>query len=162
MKNVIRLGLFILSISLLSSCEKDDDSAGTTATLSTFLKGNFDITRADYSGSLGTILGSVPVNGTGTGTDGFFLFESFTKTTTYLLNTNMEVATVSYPLYLGGAGTYEILSETSFKINDAITGSTTYDVSSRTSNSLVISTGYDRDTLGGSANLVLNLYLTKD
>jgi hypothetical protein len=74
----------------------------------------------------------------------------------------MEVATVSYPLYLGGAGTYEILSETSFKINDAITGSTTYDVSSRTSNSLVISTGYDRDTLGGSANLVLNLYLTKD
>lgn len=162
MKTVIRLGLLILSISLLSSCEKEDENSDATPTLSTFLQGNFDLTRADYSGSLGTVLGSIPVNGTGTNTDGFFLFESFTKTTTYLLNTNMTVATVSYPLFFGGAGTFEILSETSFNINDAITGTTNYEVSSRTANSLVISTGYDRDTLGGNANLLLNLYLTKD
>jgi hypothetical protein len=163
MKTATRLVLLIFSISLISSCAKEDDApAGTTPTLATFLKGNFNVTQTDYSGSLSSLLGSIPVSGTGTNTDGFFLFESFTKTTTYLLNTNMEVATVSYPLYVGGAGTFEILSETSFNINDALSGTTTYEVSERTTNSLIISTGYDGDTLGGSANLVLNIYLTKD
>tara|TARA_R110002050_G_scaffold41813_5_gene101136 strand:- start:2272 stop:2760 length:489 start_codon:yes stop_codon:yes gene_type:complete len=162
MKTVTRLGLLILSISLLSFCKKEEDSNDTTPTLSTFLKGNFNITRTDYNGSLSTALGTVPANGTGTSTSGSFLFESFTKTTTYLLSTNMEVGSDSYPLYFGGAGTFQILDETSFSINDAITGSTTYEVSSRTENSMVLSRGYDLDTLGGNASLVLNLYLTKD
>lgn len=162
MKTIIRLGLLILSLSLLSSCEKDEENANSEPTLSTVLKGNFNITRADYNGSVGTILGNLPVTGTGTNTDGNFLFESFTKTTTYLLNTNMEVASTSYPLYLAGAGTFQILSENSFSINDPITGSTTYEVSAMTANSLVLSRSYQRDTLGASASLVLNLYLSKD
>lgn len=162
MKNIIRLSLIFLTLSVLASCEKDEENPSAEPTLSSLLKGNYDITRVDYSGSLGTALGSIPVSGTGSNSDGNFLFESFTKTCTYLASTNMEVSSVSYPLYFAGAGSFQIISENSFSISDPITGSTTYEVSAMTENSMVLSRSYERDTLGANASLVLNLYLSKD
>lgn len=166
MKSFLRLGLLILSISLISSCTKEEENTGGTPSLSSFLKGNFNVTRTDYNGSVSNSFGSIPTGGTGTDTNGNFLFESFTSTTTYYVNTNISVSaggqSTQYPIYLGGAGRFEILNESSFSINDAISGERIYNVSDRTSNSMKLTTGYGTDTLGASLNLSLEIYLTKD
>ena len=165
MKTFFRLGLLALSISLVFSCTKEEDSDGNP-TLSTFLSGNFSVTRADYNGSVSNSFGNIPTSGTGTETDGFFLFEPFTKTTTYLLSTKMEVSsgdsTKQYPIYFGGAGSFELIGENSITINDAVSGSRTYSITERTATGLKLSTGYDADTVGGNANLSLSIYLSKD
>ena len=165
MKSSVRFGLLAMALSLNYSCSKEDDDNGNP-TLSSFLSGNFNVTRADYNGSVSNSFGNIPTSGTGTETEGFFLFEPFTKTTTYALSTKMEVSaggqTNQYPIYAGGAGTFEIINENSFRIKDAVSGTRVYNVSDRTASGITLSTGYQADTLGGNADLSLSIYLSKD
>tara|TARA_R110002050_G_scaffold41813_5_gene101134 strand:- start:1684 stop:2184 length:501 start_codon:yes stop_codon:yes gene_type:complete len=166
MKTAFRLGLLVLSLSLLSSCKKDDDTnTNTAASLASFLKGSFEVSRADYDGTISTNIGNIPLQGTGKNTSGSYLFESNTTTSTYLVNSTMEVTifgqTNQYPINVSGGGSFDVINETSFSIDDPENGLTTYQVSNRTANSMMVSTDYSADTMGGSVNLRLDIYLSK-
>jgi hypothetical protein len=69
--------------------------------------------------------------------------------------------TIDIPVSVGGTGTVDYVSATRFTINDPVYGLTTYDVSNQTSNSLRATTRYEADTLVGTIDLLLDVYLTK-
>lgn len=68
---------------------------------------------------------------------------------------------IDFPVSIGGAGTVDYVSATRFTINDPNYGITTYDVSNQTSTSLRATTRYETDTLGGSLDIILDIYLEK-
>jgi hypothetical protein len=168
MKTIIRLSLLILTFTIASSCSKDRDTVTTNTQLSglaAFLNGDFVVTQADYNGSLSTPLVDIPLNGTGTGTQGFYNFNATSNTVVYDVQTNMQASilgqTIDIPVSVGGTGTVDYVSATRFTINDPVYGLTTYDVSNQTSNSLRATTRYEADTLVGTIDLLLDVYLTK-
>lgn len=167
MKTIFKLSLLILGLSLVS-CRKDRDSdSGQPALtgLAAFLNGDFEVTQADYNGSLTTIIANIPLNGTGMGTQGSYNFDANAKTVSYGVQTTMQVSVlgqnIDFPINVGGNGTVEYVSDTRFTITDPNYGTTTYDISNKTNTGLRATTRYETDTLGGTVDLLLDVYLEK-
>ncbi|PTM05164.1 MAG: hypothetical protein DA405_04910 [Bacteroidetes bacterium] len=168
MKTVFKLSLLILAISLTScSKDRDNDTSGSQnlTGLAAFLNGEFNVTRTDYNGSLTTVIATIPLNGTGTGTQGFYNFNANAKTVSYSVQTTMQASVlgqnIDFPVNVGGNGTIQYVSDTRFTISDPNNGTTTYDVSNQSSTGLRATTRFETDTLGGTVDLLLDVYLEK-
>lgn len=168
MKTIIRLSLVILAFGLASACSKDRDTVTTNPQLTglaAFLNGEFEVTQADYNGSLSTPIVDIPLNGTGTGTQGSYNFNATSNTVVYSVQTTMQASilgqSIDIPVNVGGTGAVDYVSATRFTITDPVYGLTTYDVSNQTSNSLRATTRYEVDTLVGNIDLLLDVYMTK-
>jgi len=161
--------LFLLaSAMVISSCRRDDDDEATQLTgLAAFLNGEFEVTRADYNGSLQTIgFGNIPLAGTGTDTEGSYNFKAANNKVDYQVSSNMEIdipviGQIPVPINVDGSGNISYTSSTQFVINDPTYGPMTYNISDKTSNSLVATTRYVNDTTLGTVDLLLDIYLEK-
>jgi hypothetical protein len=168
MKTIIRLSLVILAFGLASACSKDRDTVATDTQLTglaAFLNGEFEVTQVDYNGSLSTPVIDVPLSGTGTSTQGSYNFNATSNSVVYDVETTLQAAilgqSIDFPVNVGGTGAVDYVSATRFTINDPVYGLTSYDVSNQTSNSLRATTRYEADTLIGSIDLLLDIYMTK-
>lgn len=161
--------LLVALIIGFASCRKDrdaEDSNPPLTGLAAFLNGEFEVTQADYSGSFVTPFGqSIPLNGTGDSTEGYYNFDAREETVDYSVRTRMEITiltqNISIPVRVAGAGVIDYVSETRFTINDPRYGLMTYDINNKTSNSLRATTRYEADTAGGEIDLLLDVYLQK-
>lgn len=168
MKSFSKISLIAFLIAFTLSCSKDRDSGSDSNNLTglaAFLNGEFTVTRVDYNGSLNTAVTNIPLNGTGTGTQGAYIFDAVAKTVDYNVQSTMNVAifnqSVDFPVNVAGAGTVEYVSETRFVITDPNYGTTTYDISNKTNTSLRATTRYETDTLGGTVDMLMDIYLEK-
>ena len=168
MKTIIRLSLVILAFGLASACSKDRDPEPTETPvtgLAAFLNGEFEVTQVDYNGSLSTPIIDVPLNGTGTSTQGSYNFDAANNSVVYNVETNMQASilgqSIDFPVNLIGTGAVDYVSTTRFTINDPVYGLTSYDISNQTSNSLRATTRFEADTLIGTIDLLLDIYMTK-
>ncbi len=161
--------LFLALLIGFASCRKDRDDENSEPQLmglAAFLNGEFDVTQADYNGSFLTPFGqSIPLNGTGDSTEGYYIFNANAKTVDYSVSTSMELSiltqTIRVPVLVAGNGDVDYVSETRFTINDDRYGLMTYDVSNQTATSLRATTRYEADTAGGEIDLLLDVYLEK-
>ena len=160
--------LFLLaSAMVVSSCRRDDDDDTTQLTgLAAFLNGEFEVTRADYNGYLQTPLSNIPMIGTGTGTVGTYNFKAASNKVDYQVSSNMEIeipviGQIPVPINVDGSGNISYTSSTQFVIDDPTYGPMTYNISDKTSNSLVATTRYVNDTTLGTVDLLLDIYLEK-
>lgn len=159
----------LLSAGLIfSACRKDEDDNGGTALtgLAAFLNGEFEVTRADYNGSLqNQIIGTVPLVGTGSNTTGSYVFDSRNKTAVYTVSSTMSVSilsqTLPVPINVNGSGDITVNSETQFVIDDPNYGLMTYNITNKTANSMVATTRYQNDTTFGTIDLLMDVHLQK-
>lgn len=167
MKKIALFALLSLGL-ILSACRKDDDDTGSTALtgLAAFLNGEFEVTRADYNGSLQSqVLGTIPLAGTGTNTSGSYVFDARNKTVDYAVSSTMQVTILNQslpvPINVNGNGDITYSSETQFIIDDPDYGPMTYNISNKTATSLIATTRYQNDTTFGTVDLLMDVYLEK-
>lgn len=166
MKNLSLYTLLVLAISF-SSCRRDDDDAGGTQLtgLAAFMNGDFDVEQVDYSGSLQSQLGNLPLNGTGENTVGTYTFRATAGEVDYDVQTRIEVTvltqTIPVPITVNGSGDMTVNSETQFEIDDPRFGIMTYNISNKTSTGLIATTRFVNDTLGGTIDILMDLHLER-
>lgn len=160
--------LTLLGLGLIfSSCRRDDDDAGPQPLtgIAAFLNGEFAVTRADYNGSLQTALGNVPLAGTGTGTQGGYIFDGRAKTVDYSVQSNITLDVfgqmIPVPINVNGSGAVTFNSETQFVIDDPRYGPMTYNISNKTANSMIATTRFQNDTTIGTVDVLMDLYMEK-
>ncbi len=166
MKKVALLSLISIGL-ILSACRRDDDDAGPKPLtgIAAFLNGEFEVTRADYNGSLQTGLGNIPLAGTGTGTQGSYVFDARAKTVDYSVESNITIdlfgQMIPVPINVNGSGDVTYNSETQFVIDDPRYGPMTYNISSKTATSCVATTRYQNDTTIGTVDILMDVYMEK-
>ncbi|QNR22685.1 hypothetical protein [Croceimicrobium hydrocarbonivorans] len=168
MKNIGIIAVLVLSLAFVA-CRKKDDGSSSQAPLTglaAFLNGEFEVTQANYNGSLQSgVLGTIPLAGTGTNTSGSYNFAARNKTVDYQVSSTMEInlfgQTLPVPINVGGDGDVTYTSDTQFIIDDPSYGPMTYNISNKTETSLIATTRYQNDTTFGTVDLLLDVYLTK-
>ncbi len=158
--------LIVLAIGFcLNSCSEDEDPQAPLSGLAAFLNGPFKVNQVDYDGALRFFLGNVPLNGTGNGTQGIYNFDARANFVAYQVVSTMEVEIFGQneivPINVNGSGPVNYVNANQFTIDDPRYGLMTYDVSEITDSSLLATTNYQNDTLGGILSLELDLYMEK-
>lgn len=162
--------LFVLALGLVfSACRRDDDddtgNQNQLSGLAAFLNGEFNVEQVDYNGSLQTQLGNLPLSGTGENTVGDYNFKANAGTVDYQVATRIEVKvltqTIPVPINVDGSGDIRYNSETQFEIDDPRYGLMTYNISNKTSSGLVATTRFQNDTLGGTLDILMDIYLER-
>lgn len=160
MKTFLRFAVILLSLGLTIACSRDDDDQTKEPEptgLEAFLSGTFDVTQVDYNGTVTFSGQSIPLNGTGTNTSGYYTFKQKAKSLDYEVNTTANVSilgqNVPVPVVVASEGPFEIVSETRFVVQDPTYGNMTYDINTQDENGFSASTRFQNDSSGVDLNM---------
>lgn len=166
MKRIALYSILCLGI-VFSACRKDEEDNGPAALsgLAAFMNGEFEVTQVDYNGSIQTQISNIPLAGTGTNTQGSYLFDSRAKTADYNVRSNIEInflgQNIPLPIVVDGNGPVTFNSETQFQIDDPRYGLMTYNISNKTNTSMIATTRFRNDTTIGTVDVLMDVYMEK-
>ena len=159
MKNLLQF-LLLGFIFLFSACSRDDKTSEKGEDdLQSFLNGTFTVQQISYNGEVDFVTSIIPVLGIDTNAVGSYLFNN-DASVTYSANGTVRFSPpagsspISVEIGLGSTNApFSLVNDSTFSIQDETWGLMTYQVNTRTNNSLRATTTLSSDAAGYSLDL---------